>query len=129
MSKTELILPKMGESVAEATIIKWLKSEGDSIEIDESIVECKKILDGEHDGTMFEYETDGLIFTPCDKSIGSNKTGEITGPRKTTWPYSLKWKPPEYNTIDFLVSTKKNERKKISTFTTIYEVAKKQRSV
>lgn len=39
MSKTELILPKMGESVAEATIIKWLKSEGDSIEIDESIVE------------------------------------------------------------------------------------------
>ena len=39
MSKTELILPKMGESVAEATIIKWLKSEGDSIELDESIVE------------------------------------------------------------------------------------------
>jgi len=39
MAQTELILPKMGESVAEATIIKWLKSEGDSIEADESIVE------------------------------------------------------------------------------------------
>ena len=39
MSKTELILPKMGESVAEATITKWLKSEGETIELDESIVE------------------------------------------------------------------------------------------
>lgn len=34
-----MILPKMGESVAEATIIKWLKEEGDTIEADESIVE------------------------------------------------------------------------------------------
>ncbi|MBN4051930.1 2-oxo acid dehydrogenase subunit E2 [Cytophagaceae bacterium AH-315-L13] len=35
----EVILPKMGESVAEATIIKWLKSEGDTIEEEESLVE------------------------------------------------------------------------------------------
>jgi len=39
MAQTELILPKMGESVAEATITKWLKKEGDQIEADESIVE------------------------------------------------------------------------------------------
>ncbi len=39
MSQTELILPKMGESVAEATIIKWLKAEGDVVAPDESIVE------------------------------------------------------------------------------------------
>ena len=71
--------------------------------------ECKKILDGEHDGTMFEYETDGLIFTPCDKSVGSDKVGEITNPRKITWIYSLKWKPAKFNTIDFLVITKKTE--------------------
>ena len=31
MSKIELIMPKMGESVAEATIIKWVKNIGDSI--------------------------------------------------------------------------------------------------
>ena len=30
-----LIMPKMGESVAEATILKWLKKEGDRIEADE----------------------------------------------------------------------------------------------
>ena len=32
-------MPKMGESVAEATILKWLKKEGDRVEADESILE------------------------------------------------------------------------------------------
>ena len=39
MSKYQLLLPKMGESVAEATIIKWLKKPGDNIETDEAIME------------------------------------------------------------------------------------------
>ena len=39
MANVELILPKMGESVAEATITSWLKSEGDTIEAEESVVE------------------------------------------------------------------------------------------
>lgn len=39
MADIEVTLPKMGESVAEATITTWLKSEGDVIEVEESIVE------------------------------------------------------------------------------------------
>src|SRR6476620_11410635 len=39
MARYELVLPKMGESVAEATIIKWTKQPGDSIDIDESVLE------------------------------------------------------------------------------------------
>ncbi|MDC3029840.1 2-oxo acid dehydrogenase subunit E2 [Flavobacteriales bacterium] len=39
MAKIELIMPKMGESVAEATIISWHKEVGDSIEMDETVVE------------------------------------------------------------------------------------------
>mgnify|MGYP000926628322 CR=1 FL=1 len=39
MSQIDILLPKMGESVAEATIIKWLKNEGDRVEADEPIVE------------------------------------------------------------------------------------------
>ena len=70
-------------------------------------VQCKYILDGISDGTMFEYETDGLIFTPINKSVGSNILGEFMPPVKKTWKYTLKWKPPEFNTIDFLVTTKK----------------------
>ena len=39
MAQFELVMPKMGESVAEATIIKWLKKPGDSIELDEPVLE------------------------------------------------------------------------------------------
>ncbi len=39
MGKYHLKLPKMGESVAEATLTKWLKEVGDSIDIDEAVVE------------------------------------------------------------------------------------------
>ena len=39
MAKFELKLPKMGESVAEATITNWLKNVGDTIEADEAILE------------------------------------------------------------------------------------------
>ena len=39
MAKIELIMPKMGESVAEATIINWHKEIGDFIELDETVVE------------------------------------------------------------------------------------------
>lgn len=38
-NKIDLIMPKMGESIAEATILKWLKNPGDSIEMDEPILE------------------------------------------------------------------------------------------
>ena len=39
MSKFELLLPKMGESVEEATIINWLKNIGDKITVDDLVVE------------------------------------------------------------------------------------------
>jgi 2-oxoglutarate dehydrogenase E2 component (dihydrolipoamide succinyltransferase) len=39
MAKYQLLLPKMGESVAEATIIKWLKKPGDYVEADEAVME------------------------------------------------------------------------------------------
>ena len=39
MAQVELIMPKMGESVHEATIIKWLKNEGDKIALDEPLLE------------------------------------------------------------------------------------------
>ena len=39
MTQVELIMPKMGESVAEATIIRWLKKEGETVAIDEMVLE------------------------------------------------------------------------------------------
>jgi 2-oxoglutarate dehydrogenase E2 component (dihydrolipoamide succinyltransferase) len=39
MAQYELLLPKMGESVAEATVIKWVKQPGDMIAMDDTILE------------------------------------------------------------------------------------------
>lgn len=39
MAQVELLMPKMGESIMEATILKWLKKEGDSIALDEAVLE------------------------------------------------------------------------------------------
>ena len=39
MAKFELIMPKMGESIVEATILNWVKKEGDKVEEDETILE------------------------------------------------------------------------------------------
>ena len=39
MARFELKLPKMGESVAEATVTNWLKNVGDTIEMDEAVLE------------------------------------------------------------------------------------------
>ena len=39
MAQVEIIMPKLGESVMEATILKWLKKEGDSIALDENVLE------------------------------------------------------------------------------------------
>ena len=68
MGKIELILPKMGESVSEATIITWTKEVGDTVEMDETIIEvATDKVDSEvpsaHDGKLVEklFDTDDVI--------------------------------------------------------------------
>ena len=39
MATVDLVMPKMGESIVEATILKWLKKPGDVVELDEAIAE------------------------------------------------------------------------------------------
>jgi hypothetical protein len=74
---------------------------------------CSKILSDVNDG-IYPYNTDGLIFTPSNCAVASNLFGiEKAGPLyKFTWERSFKWKPPQYNTIDFLVSIKKDKNGK-----------------
>ncbi len=68
MSKFELKLPQMGESVAEATLTSWLKEVGDTIELDEAIFEIAtdKVdseVPSEVEGTLLEkrFEVDDVI--------------------------------------------------------------------
>jgi len=68
---------------------------------------CYSILQKEKDG-LFPYETDGLIFTPASFGVGGGREGEASRPTKTTWIHSFKWKPSQFNTIDFLISVRKS---------------------
>ena len=96
-------------------------------ETDNIFENCRTILERVDDG-QYEYETDGLIFTPADTGVGSTRAGEILEPVKKTWKLSFKWKPPEQNTIDFLVTTIKNESNH-DTIKNIFESGKDVRSV
>jgi len=69
---------------------------------------CNLILTKDKEG-LFEYNTDGLIFTPASMGVGGDEIGKVGKLSKATWDYSFKWKPPKFNTIDFLVSTKKSQ--------------------
>lgn len=68
---------------------------------------CKLILEREKQG-LYEYEIDGLIFTHEFYGVGSDVVGKAGPKTKITWEHSFKWKPPHYNTIDFLVTTLKS---------------------
>ena len=68
MARFEIKLPKMGESVAEATITSWLKNVGDSVDLDEAIVEIAtdKVdseVPSEVEGTLVEilYDVDSVV--------------------------------------------------------------------
>ena len=66
--------------------------------------QCGDIL---NNPAMYPYETDGLIFTPAEFAVGAdNKNANADKPFKKSWGHSFKWKPPRFNTIDFLVSVK-----------------------
>ena len=59
MARVELIIPKMGESVSEATIISWVKKVGEIVEIDDTIIEiATDKVDSEvpstHEGKLIE---------------------------------------------------------------------------
>jgi len=57
-----------------------------------------------------EYYLDGLIFTPADHPVGYTPDNfDYDLRQNNTWTANLKWKPPEDNTIDFLIKFEKDE--------------------
>jgi 2-oxoglutarate dehydrogenase E2 component (dihydrolipoamide succinyltransferase) len=73
MGKHLLKLPKMGESVAEATLIKWLKEEGDNIEIDDVIVEIAT----DKVDTDVPSEFSGVLIEKCFAENDVIQVGEV----------------------------------------------------
>ena len=91
MAKFELKLPKMGESVAEATITSWLKEVGDTIEADEAVLEIAtdKVdseVPSEVDGVLVEklFDVDDVVQvgqTIAVIEISGDATETITTPQ------------------------------------------------
>lgn len=88
MTKFELKLPKMGESVAEATLTSWLKEVGDTVELDEAVVEIAtdKVdseIPSEVEGTLVEklYNVDDIIkvgqVIAIIETVGEEENEEI----------------------------------------------------
>ncbi|MDB9954889.1 2-oxo acid dehydrogenase subunit E2 [Flavobacteriaceae bacterium] len=94
MAKFELKLPKMGESVAEATLTAWLKDVGEKIEADEAVLEIAtdKVdseVPSEVEGILIEklFEVDAIIEvgqtiaiieTESDAPVSSAPTQEVS---------------------------------------------------
>ncbi|WP_424494569.1 dihydrolipoamide acetyltransferase family protein [Salinimicrobium sp. GXAS 041] len=88
MAKFELKLPKMGESVAEATITNWLKEVGETIEADEPVLEIAtdKVdseVPSEVDGVLVEklFEADDVV--QVGQTIAIIETEGDEAPRET----------------------------------------------
>lgn len=104
MAEVELIMPKMGESIMEATILKWLKKEGDQVALDEPVLEiATDKVDSEvpstHAGVISKIlynvndvvpvgkpiailQTDGSAATKTSSPSSPPKTEEVNQPEK-----------------------------------------------
>ena len=91
MARVELIMPKMGESVSEATIITWAKEVGEMVELDETIVEiATDKVDSEvpstHEGKLVEklFEADEVVQVGEPFAILETECGDDTPITKET---------------------------------------------
>ncbi|WP_178984631.1 dihydrolipoamide acetyltransferase family protein [Winogradskyella helgolandensis] len=90
MAKFELKLPKMGESVAEATITSWLKDVGDTIEADEAVLEIAtdKVdseVPSEVDGILVEklFNVDDVVQVGQTIAVIETEGGETVEVKAT----------------------------------------------
>ncbi|WP_136668353.1 dihydrolipoamide acetyltransferase family protein [Flavobacterium sp. H122] len=91
MAKFELKLPKMGESVAEATVTNWLKNVGDKIEMDEAVLEIAtdKVdseVPSEVSGTLVEilFQKDDVVQVGQTIAIIETEGGAVESAPKAT---------------------------------------------
>ena len=80
MAKFNLTLPKMGESVDEATIVSWLKNVGDKVSVDDFVVE---IATDKVDSEV-PTEVEGVILEHCFKVNDVVKVGDTLCVIQTT---------------------------------------------
>ena len=101
MATVDLVMPKMGESIMEATILKWHKHPGDAVKMDETILEiATDKVDTEvpstAEGTISEILFNVNDVVPIGTVIARIKTGaeaETSEEPITTQPRADSYKP------------------------------------
>ncbi|ENG5660063.1 2-oxo acid dehydrogenase subunit E2 [Flavobacterium psychrophilum] len=96
MARFELKLPKMGESVAEATITNWLKQVGDKIEMDEAVLEIAtdKVdseVPSEVSGILVEqlFNKDDLVQVGQTIAIIETEGGDVAVAKQEATPVAV----------------------------------------
>ncbi len=115
MAQVELIMPKMGESVAEATITSWLKEVGDTIEADESVVEiATDKVDSEvpstAEGVLIKKlfnEGDVVQVGQAIAIIGSEGEAAADAPKQESTPAAVTAPIAETATVASVAATEK----------------------
>src|SRR5580765_6944398 len=107
MSLVDLVMPKLGESIMEATILKWLKKPGDAVAQDETVLEiATDKVDSEvpstAEGVMEEilYKENDVV--PIGKVIARIKVGADTNGTKETSPSPAPSRKPEYEEANII---------------------------
>ena len=120
MARVELIMPKMGESVSEATIISWAKEVGENVELDETIVEiATDKVDSEvpstHEGKLVEklFKIDDLVkvgqaFAILETEGDDPSNTPITQEPKVEEKTIVKKEPKEEKKAEASISPLKN---------------------
>ncbi len=102
MAIVDLLMPKLGESIMEATVLKWLKQPGDKVQQDESVLEIAtdkvdsdvpSIADGIIEKVFFEVND----VVPVGAVIATIRT-EIAEPELTATPHNGQPTPSSNNT-------------------------------
>ena len=86
---------------------------------------CRTLLD-KINSNEYPYNTDGLIFSSSVLGVGMENVDDKIKNYKYTWGHSFKWKPPKYNTIDFLIKFVKDENGKKDKTEIIYDKVEKK---
>jgi len=84
MSLVDLVMPKMGESIVEATILKWLKQPGDAVKQDESVLEIATDKVDSEVPSSVEGVLEDILFkvndvVPVGAVIARVRTGAMAG--------------------------------------------------
>src|SRR5258705_7617938 len=124
MAIVDLVMPKLGESIMEATILKWHKQPGDTVKMDETVLEiATDKVDSEvpstAEGVMGEilYKVNDVV--PVGAVIARIKTSVEEAvsykPQATRVEQETRYKPQEeFATVEEVTNTKH------STFSTQY---------